>query len=69
MRERNAALGRYEAWESTHPHDLDPAAAVRAVAFLYGLLPNDARHHDDDRRFEGVRRMHEALAVLGPHGA
>lgn len=69
MQERNAALGRYEAWESTHPHELDPAAAVRAVGFLYELLPHDTRHRDDDRRFEGVRRMREALAVLGPRGA
>lgn len=66
VRERNAALGRYEAWERDHPSNLDPATAIRAVGFLYDLLPREARCRDDDPRFEGVHRMKEALAVLKP---
>jgi len=59
-------LGRYEAWERDHPSNLDPAAAIRAVSFLYDLLPRDVRCREDDPRFEGIRRMREALAVLKP---
>lgn len=68
LRERNAALRRFQAWKAEHPSRLDPTAAIAAVGFLYDLLPPEARHRESDPEFEGVRHMRQALAVLGPRG-
>ncbi len=68
LRERAAALARYEAWNREHALYLEPAAAVAAVSFLYDLLPEAARRREDDPRFEGVGKMLDALALLGRSG-
>jgi len=65
LRERAAALARYEAWDRAHRESLDPAGAIAAVASLYRLLPEPSRTRDDDPEFQGVRRMLDALALLG----
>lgn len=68
LRERAAALARYEAWDREHAVHLEPAAAIAAVGSLYRLLPEEARRREDDPRFEGVGRMLDALALLGRPG-
>jgi len=69
LRERAAALARYEVWDQVHRETLDPAGAIAAVASLYRLLPEAARRREDDPGFEGVGKMLDALALLGhSHG-
>jgi len=65
LRERAAALARYEAWDQVHRESLDPAGAIAAVASLYRLLPEAARLREEDPKFEGVGKMLDALALLG----
>ena len=65
LRERAAALERYEAWDRAHRDPLEPAAAIAAVGSLYRLFPEAARRREDDPEFEGVGRMLAALARLG----
>ncbi len=65
LRDRAAAMARYEAWDRAHPVLLEPAAAIAAVGSLYRLLPEEARRREDDPEFEGVGKMLDALARLG----
>ncbi|HHQ48451.1 MAG TPA: hypothetical protein ENK19_06150 [Acidobacteria bacterium] len=65
LRERAAALARYEVWDREHPVELEAAAAVALVGSLYALLPVEARIREDDPEFAGVAQMRRALARLG----
>jgi hypothetical protein len=64
VRERAAALERFAQWESRHPADPSPSAAIAGVAFLYDLLPVISRARPID--VSGVAEMHRALSVLRP---
>ena len=65
LRERAAALGRFEAWDRKHSISLEPAEAIAAISSLYRLLPEEARRREDDPQFSGVQRMLDALSRLG----
>ena len=65
LRERAAALAKFDAWDRAHSRPLRPAEAIAAVSSLYRLLPEEARCREDDPRFFGVRQMLDALGMLG----
>jgi hypothetical protein len=56
------ALARFAAWESVHPMQLTPAAAIAAIGTLYELLPPESRRRPVDP--SGVARMQAALRHL-----
>lgn len=58
------ALGRFERWESRQPAPSPPADLMARLSTLCELVlaAGDAREEDPER--EGIRRMHQALAVL-----
>jgi hypothetical protein len=62
LRIRATALARFASWESAHPMQLTPAAAVAAIGTLYELLPPESRRRPVDP--SGVARMHDALRRL-----
>ena len=60
---RRLAFERFSAWEASHRFPSDPARNLRSVAWLWQMLPEDARERPVDPT--GVTRMRQALAVLG----
>ncbi len=67
LRERNAALSRYEDWERGHVAVMSPDQAISAVAALYDLLPIESRERPFDPG--GVVTMHERLVALSRFAA
>ena len=68
LRDRAAALAKFQAWDREHGMHLEPAMAISAVNSLYRLLPKEARSREEDSRFSGVQRMLDALGRLGRPG-
>ena len=66
MCRRKAALDAYEAWEAGRPPEPAPEDLFARLDALRALLPSDLLTPGADGDYEGVRRMHEALSVLGP---
>jgi hypothetical protein len=64
VRQRLAALERFERWAKEHPTYPEPAAALSGVGLLYDLLPADARSRPIDT--SGVAKLHRDLSVLEP---
>jgi hypothetical protein len=64
LRIRAQGFTRFAAWESAHPMQLTPAAAIAAIGTLYELLPPESRRRPVDP--SGVLRMHAALRRLSP---
>lgn len=62
VRQRLAALERFERWAEEHPAYPEPAAALSGVGLLYDLLPADARSRPIDPG--GVGELHRCLSVL-----
>src|SRR5687768_9516601 len=48
LRERADRFERFAAWETSHPSQLTPRAAVAAVGALYELLPPESRRRPID---------------------
>jgi len=65
IRHRQECLERYNRWEALHREKLTAAEAIRKVGELYEMLPEEAKKKDIDAKIEGIRKMHEALSVLG----
>jgi hypothetical protein len=66
LERRKAALDAYEAWEAGRPPEPAPEDLFARLDTMRALLPSDLLVPRADGDYEGVRRMHEALAVLGP---
>lgn len=65
FRHRQECLERYNRWEALHREKLTPSEAIRKVGELYEMLPEEAKKKDINIKVEGIRKMHEALSVLG----
>lgn len=59
---RAEKLCRFNAWEREHPLELDEAAAIASVGFLYELIPADFRKRPFDP--DGLCTMRQALSHL-----
>jgi hypothetical protein len=66
LRRRKAALEAYEAWEARRSSEPSPRDLFERLDALRALLPAEFRVPKADADYEGIRLMHEALAVLGP---
>ena len=62
LQERNAALGRFNAWAEVNPMRLTPAEALAAAGRLYDLLPPSARTRPVD--CSGIMTLHHLLARI-----
>lgn len=65
MLRRLECFRRFNQWEAENRERLSAAEAIRRVGELYEMLPEEAKKKDLSAKVEGVRKMHEALAVLG----
>lgn len=65
LRRRKAALDAYEAWEAGRLRGPLPSDLFERLDALRAMLPADLRCPKADESYEGIRLMHEALAVLG----
>lgn len=65
MKRRQECLAAFNKWEAEHREKLSPAEAIRRISEIYELLPEEARKKDLNAKIEGIRRMREALSVLG----
>jgi hypothetical protein len=66
LQRRKAALEAYEAWEARRSPEPSPRDLFERLDALRALLPAELRVPKADADYEGIRLMHEALAVLGP---
>lgn len=65
MKRRQECLAAFNRWEAAHREELSAAEAVRRISEIYEILPEEARKKDLAVKVEGIRRMREALSVLG----
>ena len=65
MKRRLECLVAFNRWEAAHREELSAADAIRRISEIYEMLPEEAKKKDLSAKIEGIRRMREALSVLG----
>ena len=65
LRRRLECFAAFNRWEAAHPEKLSAADAIRRISDIYEMLPEEARKKNLASKVEGIRRMHDALSVLG----
>ena len=65
LRRRLECFAAFNRWEAAHREKLPAADAIRRISEIYEMLPEEARKKDLAAKVEGIRKMHDALSVLG----
>ncbi len=65
LRRRLECFAAFNRWEASHREKLSAADAIRRISEIYEMLPEEARKKDLGAKVEGIRKMHDALSVLG----